>query len=189
MVVYTSITTTSLRGMFMKNEDQRYQELGDFLKTRRAKITPEQAGITSVGRRRTPGLRREEVATLAGISLTWYTWLEQGREIQVSEQVVQSLVKVLQLNMEESTHLYDLAQVPVPIHITPFEGAINPMLQHMIDSLEYSPTLILDSRWNIVGTNHILDKAVKLEGISHFKNENLLRLMFTNAKFMATMPE
>ena len=68
----------------MDSEQQRYKELGDFLKTRRARILPSQTGLLTSPRRRTPGLRREEVAQLAGISLTWYTWLEQGRPIQVS---------------------------------------------------------------------------------------------------------
>lgn len=68
----------------MDSEQQRYKELGDFLKTRRARILPSQTGLLTSARRRTPGLRREEVAQLAGISLTWYTWLEQGRPIQVS---------------------------------------------------------------------------------------------------------
>jgi len=69
-------------------EKQRDKELGDFLKTRRAKISPSQVGLSEdLKRRRTPGLRREEVAHIAGIGLTWYTWLEQGREIQVSEKV------------------------------------------------------------------------------------------------------
>lgn len=67
----------------MDSEQQRYKQLGDFLKTRRARILPSQTGLLTSARRRTPGLRREEVAQLAGISLTWYTWLEQGRPIQV----------------------------------------------------------------------------------------------------------
>lgn len=79
----------------MDSEKQRYKELGDFLKTRRAKIMPSQVGLLSGQRRRTPGLRREEVAQLAGISLSWYTWLEQGRPIHVSTPVVESLVRVL----------------------------------------------------------------------------------------------
>ncbi len=74
-------------------EQHRYEELADFLKTRRNKISPTQVGIPQGNRRRTPGLRREEVAQLAGIGLTWYTWLEQGRPIQVSSQVLESLSK------------------------------------------------------------------------------------------------
>lgn len=70
--------------MILNNEKHRYKELADFLKTRRAKILPSQVGLSSAPRRRTPGLRREEVAQLAGIGVTWYTWLEQGRPIHVS---------------------------------------------------------------------------------------------------------
>ncbi|PKM75239.1 MAG: hypothetical protein CVU92_02375 [Firmicutes bacterium HGW-Firmicutes-17] len=99
----------------MDSEQQRYKELGDFLKTRRAKILPSQVGLLSGQRRRTPGLRREEVAQMAGISLTWYTWLEQGRPIHVSTPVVDSLAKVFQLDREECHLLYRLANQPLPI--------------------------------------------------------------------------
>ena len=84
-----------------KIEPNRYTALGDFLKARRNKIKPEQIGISVGTRRRTPGLRREEVAQLAGIGLTWYTWLEQGREINVSESVLESLTRVFLLTSEE----------------------------------------------------------------------------------------
>ena len=87
-------------------EKQRYKELGDFLKTRRAKILPSQVGLSEGLRRRTPGLRREEVAHIAGIGLTWYTWLEQGRAIQVSAEVIESLSRVLLLDEQERIHLY-----------------------------------------------------------------------------------
>jgi transcriptional regulator with XRE-family HTH domain len=93
----------------MYNEKQRYKELGDFLKSRRAKILPSQVGLPEGTRRRTPGLRREEVALLSGIGLTWYTWIEQGRPIQISVQVLESLAKALMLDREETKHLYTLA--------------------------------------------------------------------------------
>ncbi|WP_157111973.1 helix-turn-helix domain-containing protein, partial [Nocardia beijingensis] len=90
----------------------RRAELGAFLKSRRARISPEDVGIPTGTRRRTPGLRREEVAQLSGIGITWYTWLEQGREINVSVQVLNSVARTLSLDAAEKAHLYRLADVP-----------------------------------------------------------------------------
>jgi transcriptional regulator with XRE-family HTH domain len=86
--------------------DQRLQELGDFLRTRRARLAPEDVGFSRGSRRRAPGLRRAEVAQLAGASLDWYTWLEQGRPINPSIQVLESLARALQLDANEREHLF-----------------------------------------------------------------------------------
>src|SRR5919202_1780324 len=90
-------------------ELDRHHELAAFLRSRRARVSPEQVGLPRGTRRRTPGLRREEVALLAGVSLEWYSWLEQGRDITVSVQLLESLVRALQLNSNERTHLFLLA--------------------------------------------------------------------------------
>lgn len=95
------------------NSQIRLQALSAFLKGQRAKISPESVGLPPGTRRRTPGLRREEVAQLAGVSTTWYTWLEQGRDIQVSSSVLDCVANALQLNADERRYLYSLA----------FEGA------------------------------------------------------------------
>src|SRR5882757_10002649 len=92
----------------------RRQELAGFLRSRRERITPEQVGLPLVGRRRTPGLRREEVAQLAGVGVTWYTWLEQGRDINASDQVLLAISRTLRLDPHERAHLYRLAGAPVP---------------------------------------------------------------------------
>ena len=86
--------------MSLGHETNRYKELGDFLKTRRTRILPSQVGLSCNTRRRTAGLRREEVAQLSGIGLVWYTWLEQGRDIHVSAQVIESLSRVLLLDRQ-----------------------------------------------------------------------------------------
>jgi len=137
----------------MHTNKSRLKELGDFLKTRRARISPSQVGILNNSRRRTPGLRREEVAQLSGISLTWYTWLEQGRDIQVSTQVIESLSRVLLLNKEEQVHLHMLANQPLPTEIPEYQGHINPILQNFLDSVPTSPSLIIDQRWNVIAWN------------------------------------
>ena len=91
------------------NSQVRLQALSAFLKGQRAKISPESVGLPPGTRRRTPGLRREEVAQLAGVSTTWYTWLEQGRDIQVSSSVLDCVANALQLNADERRYLYSLA--------------------------------------------------------------------------------
>ncbi|MCZ4149579.1 transcriptional regulator, partial [Escherichia coli] len=91
------------------NRQVRLQELSTFLKAKRAKISPESVGFPEGQRRRTPGLRREEIAQLAGVSTTWYTWLEQGREIKVSSSVLDSVANALQLTADERRYVYSLS--------------------------------------------------------------------------------
>lgn len=91
------------------NDITRIEALSTFLKAKRAQIKPESIGLPAGTRRRTPGLRREEVAQLAGVSTTWYTWLEQGRDIKVSSIVLDCISTALQLNNDERDYLYDLA--------------------------------------------------------------------------------
>src|SRR6516165_250050 len=90
--------------------ERRREELGNFLKARRAQLSPEDFGMPRGARRRTPGLRREEVALIAGVGVTWYTWLEQGREINVSMQVLDAVARTLRLDRAEREHLYTLAE-------------------------------------------------------------------------------
>src|SRR5215467_12971930 len=94
------------------NGQQRRAELAAFLRNRRERITPEEAGLAPGTRRRTSGLRREEVAILAGVGVTWYTWLEQGRPINASTQVLDAVARTLRLDHAEREHLYRLADVP-----------------------------------------------------------------------------
>src|SRR6266571_4882003 len=88
----------------------RRAELGSFLRSRRERITPEDVGLAPGTRRRTAGLRREEVAMLAGVGVTWYTWLEQGRRINASTQVLDAVARTLKLDQPEREHLYRLAE-------------------------------------------------------------------------------
>lgn len=163
----------------MISEDFRYKELADFLKTRRAKISPSDVGLSSDSRRRTPGLRREEVAQLAGIGLTWYTWLEQGRNIHVSNQVIESLSRVLMLDKQERVHLYRLADQPLPQEVPEGLNAVSPILQHVLDSLTLCPSFIADQHWNVLAWNKaasfILGDFTKMSGI----HRNVVWGMFT----------
>jgi transcriptional regulator with XRE-family HTH domain len=167
----------------MKEVISRYKELGDFLKTRRAKISPLQVGLPEGSRRRTPGLRREEVASLSGIGITWYTWLEQGRDIQVSSQVLESLSRVLMLNEDEIRHLYTLANQNSPVDIPPYHHDVNPMLQRILDSLSLSPSMIFDTRWNIISWNRVAELVLLDFGEIDIVQRNYIWLVFTNFKF------
>jgi transcriptional regulator with XRE-family HTH domain len=167
----------------MKEHASRHAELGNFLKTRRANITPAQIGLPAGIRRRTPGLRREEVAALAGIGLTWYTWLEQGRDIQVSPQVIHSLARVLMLNEEETHHLYVLANQPVPLQPPPYRQIVPAALQRILDSLPFSPSLILDTRWNILAWNTAATAVFTDFQAIDIASRNYIWLMFTNPHY------
>ncbi|MCU6792702.1 helix-turn-helix transcriptional regulator [Paenibacillus sp. WQ 127069] len=131
----------------------RLDELAQFLKTRRARISPEQAGLPSGGRRRTPGLRRGEVAQLSGVSVDWYTWLEQARNIHVSTQVLDSISRALQLDSNERKHLFMLALQQLPADLTPVENIISQTLQSFLDLQGTSPAYVTDQRLNIVAWN------------------------------------
>ena len=134
-------------------ELDRHQELAEFLRSRRARLSPEAVGLSRGMRRRTPGLRREEVALLAGVSPEWYTWLEQGRAINVSVQLLQSLARVLQLDDNERTYLFLLAiRQPPPVE-TFSPPTISPTLQLFLDQLGTTPACVIDARLNSVARN------------------------------------
>lgn len=134
-------------------ELERHHELAEFLRSRRARLSPEKVGLPSGTRRRTPGLRRGEVAMLTGVSPEWYTWLEQGRDIHVSGQVLESLAKALQLDANERAHLFALAlRQPLPVE-TFSPPTISPTLQQFLNQLGTTPACAVDARLNIVAWN------------------------------------
>jgi transcriptional regulator with XRE-family HTH domain len=133
--------------------EQRRRELADFLRTRREKLKPEQVGIAQGSRRRTPGLRREEVAELAGVGTTWYTWLEQARDIQPSTEVLRRLGNALQLNPAELRHMFALAGKAAPQDFEAATEVVSPeMLRFMEDALKV-PAILVGSRWDILSIN------------------------------------
>ena len=164
--------------------NHRSQELGDFLKSRSTRVLPSQVGLPEGARRRTPGLRREEVTQLAGIGLTWYTWLEQGRPIKVSATVVESLSRVLLLDEQERQHLYLLAnQTPPPV-MPSYEGAVSPVLQNVIDSLALSPTLVIDGRFNIIAWNKVASVLFGEFVALNSRERNIVWATFTNKNYI-----
>ncbi|MEQ4720766.1 helix-turn-helix transcriptional regulator [Nonomuraea sp. B19D2] len=136
--------------------DSNRNEIRDFLASRRAKITPEQVGLPAGGRRRVPGLRREEVAVLAGVSTEWYTRLEKGHITGVSDDVLEAVARALQLNEEERIYLFDLARAARPARRAPSrrkEIEIPRPVQWLLDSMTMSAAFVRNGRLDIVAIN------------------------------------
>src|SRR5690348_1821811 len=139
------------------NGHQRRAELAAFLRSRRERITPEQAGLPPGSRRRIPGLRREEVAQLSGVGVTWYTWLEQGRQINASPQVLGAVARTLLLDQAEREHLFRLADLPDTA--TAANGAtagceqMLPEVQEILDALAPMPACVLNERFDLLAWN------------------------------------
>src|SRR5579863_5754258 len=131
----------------------RRSELAAFLRSRRERITPEDVGLPGGYRRRTAGLRREEVAQLAGVGVTWYTWLEQGRPIRASVQVLDAVARTLRLDSVERQHLFRLAEIPDAAA----DGAANQLLpaevRAVLDQLVPMPANVVTERFDILAWN------------------------------------
>ena len=130
----------------------RRAELGQFLKARRALLSPADFGLPRGSRRRTPGLRREELALLAGVGVTWYTWLEQGRQINASTQVLDAVARTLQLDRAEREHLYRLAEA-TPLRTECERSAVPEAIREIVHSLEPLPATLINSRFDILMSN------------------------------------
>ena len=144
------------------SDEQRRQDLADFLRTRRMRLSPEQVGLRSGGRRRTPGLRREEVAQLANVGVSWYTLLEQGRAIHPSREVLESIADALQLTPDERQHLFLLAdqQRLVDTHIS--NEQVSPALRRVLDALNPIPAYVIGRRWNFLAWNTAAEQVLLL---------------------------
>jgi transcriptional regulator with XRE-family HTH domain len=165
----------------------RRRELAAFLRSRRERIGPEQVGLPAAGRRRTPGLRREEVAQLAGVGVTWYTWLEQGRDINASEQVLDAIAGTLRLDPYERTHLFTLAGAPEPA-VAKECKAISPAIHTMLRQLEPMPATVNNARTDILAYNLAYDWLFDV-GKLPFEERNTLLQCFTNPEWQARLPD
>ncbi|RSN71362.1 helix-turn-helix transcriptional regulator [Actinomadura sp. WAC 06369] len=159
--------------------DRRRAELRDFLRTRRARVTPADVGMPSGGRRRTPGLRREEVAVLAGVGVSWYTWLEQGRDIKVSEDVLDAVARALRLDRAEREHLYLLAGLNPPRAAAGPAVPVTPELRRLLDAWSPRPAYIRGRHWDLVAIN---DAAREVFGYGD-TDHNCLVTFFTSMRY------
>jgi transcriptional regulator with XRE-family HTH domain len=132
--------------------ERRRAELGEFLKARRARLRPADFDMPAGSRRRTPGLRREEVALLAGVGVTWYTWLEQGREINASTQVLDAVARTLKLDQAAREHLYRLAEA-TPVHAECERSVVPDAIREIVQSLDPLPASLINSRFDMLYTN------------------------------------
>jgi transcriptional regulator with XRE-family HTH domain len=164
----------------MTRDEIRRQELGNFLRTRRARVSVADAGLPASERRRTPGLRREEVAQLAGMSVTWYTWLEQARPISVSAEMLDNLARVLRLDGIERVQLFQLALREPVLDAKPKAQRISPLLKQMLDQMEELPAFIVGPRWDVLGWNLAAGAFFGFPAIAAAER-NMVWLFFTDS--------
>jgi transcriptional regulator with XRE-family HTH domain len=163
----------------MSNE-QRRLDLADFLRTRRVRLSPEQVGLIRGGRRRTPGLRREEVAQLANVGVSWYTLLEQGRDIRPSREVLQSIAAALQLTPDERQHLFLLADQQHFGDTSPSDEQVSPALRRVLDTLNPLPAYIIGRRWNYLAWNSAAEHVLLLSKVVPPYEYNAVWRMFAD---------
>jgi len=162
--------------MVKASSGTRKRQLGDFVRAQREKLTPEAVGLPASGRRRTPGLRREEAAQLSGLSVTWYTWLEQGRDVSVSPLALARLAGALKLGHAERAYLFELADRRDPNEGDDEADAVPPAVLACLTSI-HSPAYLLDRGWNAIGWN---ERAARLfvAWLDRPGERNLLRYIF-----------
>ena len=155
------------------------RELAEFLRSRRRQVDPRVAGVPGGGPRRTPGLRREEVALLSSVSHTWYTWLEQGRDIRPSRQVVDALARTLRMSPAEHEYVLRLTGHGGAAPAGAAEG-MPAHVQRLLDALGPSPAYAITADWTIVGWNHAYERLYPGVAAVPAAERNLLWLVFTD---------
>jgi transcriptional regulator with XRE-family HTH domain len=165
----------------MTNPTQRAQ-LSEFLKNCRARLQPTQVGLPQAARRRTPGLRREDVAALAGLSATWYTWLEQGRDVRASDRVLESLSRTLRMSPDERDYLFLLAQNRTPPLSRRNAEEISPAVLRTLEALSV-PALVVTLRWDIVYWNRMYAAVVRGYDDVPVADRNLVKLLMVHPEY------
>jgi transcriptional regulator with XRE-family HTH domain len=163
-------------------------QLGTYLKDRRSRLDPTAFGFTG-GRRRTPGLRREEVAQRANISPTWYTWLEQGRGGAPSADVLNRIASGLMLTEPEREHLFILGLGhPPEVRYKAVDG-VTPRLQRVLEAMEVSPAIVKTALWDVVAWNRAAAAVLTDYGALPPAERNILRLIFSNSRVRAAQED
>jgi transcriptional regulator with XRE-family HTH domain len=171
-----------------ENGERRRAELADFLRNRRTRLQPEQVGLPSGGRRRTPGLRREEVAHLAGVGTTWYTWLEQGRDVRASLEVLEALSGALRLTPAERTHLVLLGRGETPPPCKDDER-VSPTVRRLIENLGPNPAYVLGRRWDYLAWNRAASAVFGDFGLVPRASRNHVWMYFMNPARRELFPD
>lgn len=162
-------------------------DLSDFVTRHRKKLSPAEVGLPTTGGRRTPGLRREEVAALAGVGLTWYTWFEQGRDIQVSESFLLKVAKALKLDDAECSHLFLLAHRRPPPPEARQWPSVDPLVQRLLDDLTVRPAYVSNLRWDVVAWNRAADRLFDFSGRAQ-ADRNIIRMVFADPQLRRRLP-
>ncbi len=184
MAIDPRTATTAAGRPDRSGSEVRRRELADFLRSRRERVTPEQVGLPGGPRRRTPGLRREEVAQLSSVGVTWYTWLEQARDIKVSAQVLDSVARALMLDPPERAHLFVLAGAadPHPGRECPY---VTPSVLATMAQLEPLPACVMNERYDLLAYNRTYARLFgDLDAVPR-EDRNLMWLLFTHPAWRA----
>jgi len=158
------------------------QELARFLKAARGRLSPTDVGLPPGERRRTKGLRREEVAALAGMSVTWYTWFEQGRDVHLSVPMLERLARTLKLDSTEREFLFALAQHRPPPLETRIVEEVRPATQHLLDHLAI-PALVIVEDWTVIGWNRLVARAFRDYSQLPRPERNLFRILMLSERY------
>ena len=167
---------------------QSAKDLGSYLKSRRAQLDPQTLGFHTA-RRRTPGLRREEVAHLACISATWYTWLEQGRGGMPSEEVLERICQALCLSGREREYVFHLALGRAPSVAYAPAAAVSGRLQKVLESMPYSPAMIRNASWDVLAWNRAATAVLADYATLPAQERNILRRIFLNPQARASQAD
>jgi transcriptional regulator with XRE-family HTH domain len=162
--------------------ERRRRELGEFLRSRRLRLTPDQVGLPARRRTRTPGLRREDVAELAGVSTAWYTYLEQARDIRPSRSVITSLAGALQLSRVDRDYLYALTGHAAHNHMGDRHALPSELLHQLLDTMT-APAYCTNARTDVLAWNPLAAEIFGDYGRWPSSRRNLLRLLFTESGF------
>jgi len=167
-----------MKSPLLEPQHAHSQTIGAFLRAHRERLSPKALGLPSAGRRRTPGLRREEVAQRSEVSTTWYTWLEQGRAVSPSPTVLARIAEALQLSRAERLYLFEIARSSPPDKAESSESEAPATLKDLVNQMPV-PVYVLDRQWNAVAFNR---KAMTLfrPWLIVSDDRNLLRFVFLN---------
>lgn len=174
----------------MDAEELARHELGAFLRRKRAAANRAEYGLPPVGRSRVSGLRREEIAFLSGVSVTWYTWLEQGRSIRPSRQVLDAVAVGLRLTQAEHDYVLGIAGfAPLPAAGSAAPDEVPAHVQHLLDAVDPAPAFALNGRWDICAWNSSYERLFPAVSAAPGEERNLLSFVFTHPAVRAMLPD